>query len=550
LAGFPKTLFNMITTLLILLVLVPLAGAAVAAVIPQAGSAKIWALTVSAITAVLAVGLLVSYPFDSDKTITPPDWATLAPLHASFSLGVDGISLFLVLMTTVVVTAAIAASFDSITEHPRQFYAWMLALLGCMIGVFLARDLLLFYAFFESTLVPSFFLIGVWGGPDRRHAAAKFFLYTFSASVFTLAAIIYIGAQAGSFDMTVVTEWAKTTSMSNAGHYWLALGLFAAFAVKSALFPVHTWLPPAYTEAPTPGTVVLAGVMPKLGTYGILRLVIPMGLVGHSIGRLAPVLISVVGALAVVGILYGGLIAWVQRDMKRLLAYSSFSHLGFILLGLMAMNSIGVQGAVLYMVNHGLSTGALFLCVGMIFNRFKSSDVYDVSGLAKSMPKLSFFIVLFAFSSIGLPGLNGFVSEFLTVTGAFVSQSLGISFGVIAALGVIISAIYMLRLVRHLVMGPAKYPATAGGPAAASAPGRLEYEPKRKLPDLTGREITILVPIAVLVVVLGIAPNRLFLQYTMEPVQRLLTPAPEKNPNPAELASHSPPAPVTVVAAR
>jgi NADH-quinone oxidoreductase subunit M len=525
----------MIPTLLILLVLVPLAGAAFAAVIPRAGGAKIWALTVSAVTVVLAVGLLVRYPFDSVITITPPDWASLAPLHASFSLGIDGISLFLVLMTTIVVTAAIASSFDSITEHPRQFYAWMLALLGCMIGVFLARDLLLFYAFFEATLVPCFFLIGVWGGPDRRHAAAKFFLYTFSASVFTLAAIVYIGAQAGSFDMTVVTEWAKTTtSMSTAGHYWLALGLLAAFAVKSALFPVHTWLPAAYTEAPTPGTVVLAGVMPKLGTYGILRLVIPMGLVGHSAGRLAPVLISVVGALAVVGILYGGLIAWVQRDMKRLLAYSSFSHLGFILLGLMAMNSIGVQGAVLYMVNHGLSTGALFLCVGMIINRFKTSDVYDVSGLAKTMPKLSFFIVLFAFSSIGLPGLNGFVSEFLTVTGAFVSQSLGIRFGVIAALGVIISAIYMLRLVRQLVMGPLKTPAVSGS--------------VRKSTDLTGREMTILVPIAVLVVVLGFAPNRLFLQYTTEPVRRLLAPAPDKNPNPAELALHQSPVQVTVVA--
>jgi NADH-quinone oxidoreductase subunit M len=514
----------MITTLLILLVLVPLAGAAVAAVIPRADSAKVWALTVSAITAVLAVGLLVRYP--GEPAMTPvPAWLTIAPLHISLSLGVDSISLFLVLMTVVVVTAAVASSFDSITEHPRQFYAWMLMLLGCMIGVFLARDLLLFYAFFEATLVPSFFLIGVWGGPDRRHAAAKFFLYTFSASVFTLAAIVYIGAQAGSFDMTTVTEWAKTSAMSNAGHYWLALGLLSAFAVKSALFPVHTWLPGAYVEAPASGTVVMAGVMPKLGTYGILRLVIPMGLVGHDTVRtlapgltthlaaspLAPNLISLVGGLAVVGILYGGLVAWVQRDAKRLLAYSSFSHLGFILLGLMAMNAAGVQGAVLYMVNHGLSTGALFLCLGMIFSRFKTNDLYEVTGIAKSMPKLSFFIVLFAFSSIGLPGLNGFVSEFLTVVGAFTSSSLGIPFGVIAALGVIVSAIYMLRMVRQTVMGPAKLPAAAG--------------PVKKSLDLNGREITILVPIAMLVVALGVAPQALFLNYTDQPVTALLTPA-------------------------
>ena len=238
-----------------------------------------------------------------------------------------------------------------------------------------------------------------------------------------------------------------------------------------------------------------------------------MGLVGHSVGRLAPDLITVVGGLAIVGILYGGLVAWVQRDGKRLLAYSSFSHLGFILLGLMAMDNEGVQGAVLYMVNHGLSTGALFLCLGMIYDRFKTNDLYEVNGIAKSMPMLSFFIVLFAFSSIGLPGLNGFVSEFLTVIGAFKSQSLGIPFGVIAALGVIISAIYMLRMVRQTVMGPAKLPAVTG--------------PVKKSLDLTGREMTILIPLALLVIALGVAPQGLFLNYTDQPVTALLTPAPD-----------------------
>jgi NADH-quinone oxidoreductase subunit M len=532
-----------VTLLLSLLIAIPIFGAIVAAVLPRAESAKFWSLTIAAVTGALALGLAGQYSFTQPviAAIGPQSGFSLGPINLTLSLGLDAISLFLVLMTVLLVVLAITASFDSITDRPRQYYAWMLALLACMLGVFIARDLLLFYAFFELTLVPSFFLIGIWGGPERRYAAAKFFLYTFSASVFTLAAIVYLGAKAGTFDLAGVVYYAQH-NLSSTEQFWVAMGLFAAFVVKSAVFPLHTWLPIAYTEAPTPATVILAGVMPKLGTYGILRLVIPIGLVtaqARGESALLAQLIAVIGILAIIGILYGAMIAWVQRDMKKLLAYSSFSHLGFCVLGLMAMNGIGVQGSVLYMVNHGISTGALFLCVGMIYDRFGTRDQYELSGLTKSMPRLAFFFVLFAMSSIGLPGLNGFVSEFLTILGAFngsnpavnnapfipatlhpsllqaptlVSHAhLGIAFGVLAALGMILAAIYMLQLVQQIFFGPLKTPQTVS---------------KKPNTDLTHRELAILCPLAVLVVLLGFFPG-VILQQIRTPVDKLLSPTVE-----------------------
>ena len=501
------------TILLILLLLVPLAGAVVAAVLPRADSAKIWALSVSAITAVFAIGLAFEYDYTQPFSTVPFELNT-GVFNFHFTLGIDAISVFLLLLTVLLVPLAITASFDSITTRPRQYYAWMLGLLFALIGVFISRDLISFYGFFELTLVPSFFLIGLWGGPERRYAASKFFLYTFAASVFTLATIIYLGTKAGSFDLDSVITYAQHQLTARA-QLWVTLGLLSAFVVKSAVFPLHTWLPTAYSEAPTPGTVILAGVLPKLGTYGILRLVIPIGMVSaidrgpHSP---IPTIAAVIGMLAVVGILYGAMIAWAQRDMKRLLAYSSFSHLGFCVLGLMAMNEIGVQGSVLYMVNHGISTGALFLCVGMLFDRYKSRDQYEVAGLAKIMPKLAFFFVLFAMSSIGLPGLNGFVSEFLTLLGAFTSANfLGPRFGAVAAVGVILSAVYMLQLVGQMFFGPLKTPTPAGTP------------PTMKPSDLTHREIAILTPLAILVVFLGFFPN-VILQVLRTPVHHILTP--------------------------
>ena len=487
--------------LLPLLLLVPIVGAVVAAVLPKAAASKSWALGVSLVTALLAMLVALRTP-DSGYVLHPGAWLSFGPSASmTFGLRADSINVWLVLLTAVLVPLAIASTFQRPTitgDRPRQFYAWVLALEAAMLGVFLAGDLLLFYACFEFTLVPSFFLIGVWGGPDRREAANKFFLYTFAASVLTLAAIVYLGARAGTFDIQAVVRFAQH-HLSSREQLWVALGLLSAFVVKSAVFPLHTWLPLAYTEAPTSATVLLAGVMPKLGTYGILRLAVPIGLVSNSTLGPAPfpAISVVVGFFCVVGILYGALIAWVQKDMKRLLAYSSFSHLGFVVLGLMALDRIGAQGSLLYMVNHGLSTGALFLLVGMIFDRFATHDRTTMGGLARSMPKLAFFLVLFAMSSIGLPGLNGFASEFLTLLGTFGSpvrgepSQLGPWFGAAAAVGMVLSAVYMLGMVNGLLFGPAKVPANKGSVPTG---------------DLTGREVAILAPLAVLVVVLGVYP--------------------------------------------
>jgi NADH-quinone oxidoreductase subunit M len=428
------------------------------------------------------------------------------------------------LLTTLLAPLAIASSFESVKDRRKEYYAWMQLLLAAMIGVFISRDLLLFYAFFELTLIPMFFIIGIWGGPDRRYAAGKFFLFTFTGSVFTLAAAIYVGIKYGTFniaDLTVAASsgwhngdtWVLPLTMSE--RYWIVLGLLAGFAVKVPLFPVHTWLPLAHTEAPTAGSVILAGVLLKLGTYGLFRLAVPIGLLDAN-GLAFPNLLHWLGALCIIGVIYGALVAWVQQDMKKLVAYSSVSHLGFCVLGLIALNPEGVIGSVLYMINHGLSTGAMFLCVGMVYERYHTRDMNLLSGLAKRMPILSFFWILFTLSSIGLPGLNGFVSEFLTILGAFISPFLGWGFGAFAALGIILGAVYMLHLAARVIWGPLKTPMDDGHGHGGTGHGHGEVPG-----DIGGREIAILVPLAICVVVLGVAPS--FVMKSMDgPVNQLL----------------------------
>src|ERR1041384_3277291 len=366
-----------------------------------------------------------------------------------------------------------------------------------MNGVFLARDLLRFFIFFELTLIPMFFIIGIWGGPERRYAAAKFFLFTFSGSVFTLAAIIFLGTQGpGGFELDRALEFAR--SLAPDVRFWIFLGFLAGFAVKVPLFPVHTWLPLAHTEAPTAGSVILAGVLLKLGTYGILRFALPVGF-GTN-----PTVLHVIGALCLIGIIYGALVAWVQEDIKKLVAYSSVSHLGFCVLGLAALNVEGISGSILYMINHGLSTGALFLVIGMVYDRYHTRDINQLSGLARKMPVFAFFFILFTLSSIGLPGLNGFVSEFLTILGAFKSPHLGIGFGALAALGIILGAVYMLHMAARVIWGPLKTPGGDHG----HEPSAQEAESGDTLPvDLNRREVAILIPIAIMVVLLGVLPN-------------------------------------------
>ena len=535
--------------LLLILLAVPTIGAIAGVFLPDR-LARQWALLVSVatfiISAILGVQFFCSdidpgrvrFVFGPDRGDPGATYALAIPaIGFAFSLGVDSISVWLVLLTTLLTPLAIAASFGSIKMREKEYYAWMLALLTAMLGVFVARDLLLFYVFFELTLVPMFFIIGIWGGPDRRTAAGKFFLFTFAGSVFTLAAVIYVGMNAGaggrpSFDMDDVVRHAQ--SLEPYVRFWLLLGLLAGFAVKVPLFPVHTWLPLAHTEAPTAGSVILAGVLLKLGTYGILRLALPIGLVNIASSPDAvaqifgfditmPGVIKFMGLLCVIGIIYGALVAWVQQDIKKLVAYSSVSHLGFCVLGLLALNDEGMQGSVLYMINHGLSTGAMFLVIGMIYDRYHTRDIDRLSGLAKIMPRLAFFFVLFTMSSIGLPPLNGFASEFLTILGAFKSPHLGFGFGAFAALGVILGAVYMLHMTARVIWGPLKVPDVghdhdAHTPAADAPAHGAAHAPASN--DIGPREIAILTPLAILVVVLGVYAAG-FLRPMRSPVQMI-----------------------------
>lgn len=505
--------------LLLTLLLLPLVGAAVGAILPSGKAARSWSLLVSLMSLVVGLGLALQFfgAFESrelfrvklsDKLV---DALTLTSVGFKINLGLDGVSMWLVLLTVFLQPLAIAASFGSIKEREKEYYSWMLMLLGAMLGVFLARDVLLFYIFFELTLIPMFFIIGIWGGPERRYAAGKFFLFTFAGSVFTLAAIVYLATRAGangtiSFDINAIIHYAQNT-MSGTERFWVVLGLLAGFAVKVPLFPVHTWLPLAHTEAPTAGSVILAGVLLKLGTYGILRLAVPIGLIAKG-AVVSTQLISFIGVLSVVGVIYGALVAWVQQDIKKLVAYSSVSHLGFCVLGLVALNDHGMQGSVLYMINHGLSTGALFLVIGMIYDRYHTRDINELSGLAKKMPVMAFFFILFTLSSIGLPGLNGFVSEFLTILGAFTSPYLGIGYGVLASLGIILGAVYMLHMAARVIWGPLKTPAVHGDGHGEANHGHGDHgHHDDGIRDLNGREVAILVPIALAVVILGVLPN-------------------------------------------
>jgi len=502
------------TILLPILLAVPLIGALTGAFIRSGAHARHWALMVSALTFLVSVALGVEFYRAGAPLWFHPDSYQVATLGFGFNLRVDAIGLWLAILTTFLTTLAIWFSWGSIREREREYYAWMNALLLTMLGVFVAADLLLFYVFFELTLVPMFFIIGIWGGPQRRYAAGKFFLFTFAGSVFTLAAALYVGVKAGTF---AIFNYIDPSGHLNLGvinfaqnnlnyteQWWVILGFLAGFAVKVPLFPVHTWLPLAHTEAPTAGSVILAGVLLKLGTYGLIRLAIPMGLLSASEGLLFPSLVHAIAVICIIGVIYAALVAWVQPDIKKLVAYSSVSHLGFCVLGMFALNDIGMQGSVLYMINHGLSTGAMFLVVGMIYDRYHTRDINELSGLARRMPILAFFFVFFVLASIGLPGLNGFWSEFLTILGAFTSPYMGPAFGAVAAIGIILGAVYMLHMTARVIWGPLKTPEVDSHSHADDAHhGQTSNHPG----DIGLRETLVLVPIAIAVVILGVKPG-------------------------------------------
>lgn len=439
----------------------------------------------------------------------------------AYRVGVDGISIWLLALTSLLMPLAVASSFTAVRDRVREYYVLLLLLQIGLSGVFCALDMLLFYVFFEFTLVPLFFLIGIWGGPMRRRAANKFFIYTIAGSVLTFAGIVYLTYFTHQALGTVTLNIPELTQLARAGRipadvqWWLFLAFAAGFAIKVPLFPLHTWLPLAHTEAPTAGSVILAGVLLKLGTYGFCRLSLPI--LPDASFLWAPT----VAVLAIAGIIYAALAAWVQRDVKKLVAYSSVSHLGFCMLGLFSLKLAGVSGAVLYMVNHGLSTGALFLLVGYMYERYHTRDLDAVGGLARVMPWFAFFLVFFSLSSIGLPGLNGFVGEFLVLLGTATSNAtrggpagpLGYSYAIPAALGIVLSAVYMLWVCQRVLFGPLKEPPHT--PDTSSGLTR----------DLTRRELAIVAPIALCCLFLGVYPRPVLTTFETAITANVLVPS-------------------------
>ena len=439
-------------------------------------------------------------------------YAWIPSFGISYAVGVDGISLFLIALTGVLTPLALLSSWESVHTRTRAFCMFVLLLESAMIGVFVSLDLFLFYVFWDAMLIPMYFLIGIWGYERRVYAAIKFMLYTMAGSVLMLLAIVglawlHYGAT-GRYSFDVLEMYALTVPTNL--QFWFFLAFALAFAIKVPLVPFHTWLPDAHVEAPTAGSVILAGVLLKMGTYGLVRFAFPLFPMAATF--FAPYLAT----LAVVGIIYGALVAMVQPDLKKLVAYSSVSHLGFVVLGIAAMNTQGLQGAVYQMLNHGVSTGGLFLIVGMLSDRRHTRAIADFGGLKAVTPRLVAVFLIVTLSSIGLPGLNGFVGEFLILLGAFTWDP---RFAVCAATGVILSAVYMLWMFQRVNYG------------------ELTNDKNSGMRDLTPREWAVLVPIVVLVVLMGVAPN-LFLRPIEPSVQRIVDRLQEAAPAAIQARDH------------
>ncbi len=444
------------------------------------------AVGTSIVTFVLS--LVVLSQFDTGQSglqmVNQANW--IPSWGIQYLLGVDGLSILMILLTTFISMLAISSSWTAITKQVKQYYIFMLLLEAGMLGVFLAQDLFLFYIFWEFTLIPMYFLIGIWGGSERIYASIKFFLYTMAGSLLMLLAILYMGITNDTFSLPALIEGRAAFADVQR---WLFVGFAIAFAIKVPIFPFHSWLPDAHTQAPTAGSIILAGVLLKMGTYGFMRFNLP--LFPEASYHFAPT----IAVLAIIGIIYGAIVSFPQKDVKKLVAYSSISHLGFVMLGIFALNEAGLQGAILQGVNHGLSTGALFFLVGVIYEQRHTRLMSDFGGLWKAMPIFAVLSLIVTLSSMGLPGLNGFVGEFTILLGSMGSHSLGARpwiYTAFATSGVILAAVYLLWMYQNVFMGP------------------LDKEENKKLRDLNGGELAIMLSFLLFIFWIGIAPAAYF----------------------------------------
>jgi NADH-quinone oxidoreductase subunit M len=478
-------------SILTLVTFLPAVGAVALMLLPRNDRILRWgALIVSIATFVLSLYLPMYFDYGHHDFQFQANNVWIHTINIHYHMGADGISMWLVLLTTLLVPVSVLVSWKSIHDRVKEFFVLLLLLEMAMIGVFLSLDMFLFYVFWEATLIPMALLIGMYGHERRVYAAVKFFLYTMVASVFMLAAIIWLYVHTPitptmphhSFEYAAFRDLIASGTVSSTALQWLFLGFFIAFAVKVPLFPLHTWLPDAHVEAPTAGSVLLAGVLLKMGTYGLLR---------FSVGMFpdqAAYNSSWINVLAVIGIIYGALVALVQPNLKKLIAYSSVSHLGFVVLGIFSLTTIGTDGAVYQMLNHGISTGALFMLAGMLYERKHTYEFKEFGGLATPMPVYATFFLLAVLSSVGLPLLNGFVGEFLVLSGTFQSAvPHAMLFAILGSSGVIWGACYLLWMYQKVFYG------------------QIQHDENKTLPEIDGRERISLVPLVVMALIMGVA---------------------------------------------